>query len=1303
MAGAPAHPAPSSSRRTAQITGFAELWNAARKHSDVLLFATYLDGGTMCVRVTDTPHHIALELPDVSDDFLRQLYPELVWLAGDADRDVRGWLARRANNPRNPERMQCGRTNCSVCGLNSHRYTPAGVLVERAADDVRTFSTQPCVRILAEAHAATPGSCVAAHVEIVRKRPMSGFSPRPIPYALFTLGEAYYASRVFTKLSQWIDSKGWKACDPGARGCGLEVAEVRPDTVLSFLAESHALDPAPLPRSGADGLAGYKHLITPTFEGALLPKAAGSGSGSGPTRKTTCEDEFEIPFSALAWDALEVRPAPLRVLSFDIESFKLDPRTGRVLMCAFAADVANLAAGATELRGTPRRAVHCIVTRGAQTADVTLPPAQPGEEDEPQTQVHIVENEQQLLEEWTRLVVLYDADLLTGYNVDRFDVPFLRGRASALDVLAKFEVYSRVRGLRCTSKTLVRKSRQSGTKYITYHNAPGRLFIDMQQEVKERRQLSSYKLAHVCLTFFVEDVYGAATAALAASGQFSKFEAAVRAKGRPAREAALVLRTFAKRDMPWQEIVPHHDGSAEQRGELVEYCAQDARLPLRLLSELNVPTALAAKTSMCGIAPHHAPTMMQQALLGCAFQRFCCYHGIFRAKHRQFVRAEFPPGYFAAHTTGLPPKAAAGASAAAAVGEADEADGPAPKREKLDEDDEDEDDDDDDEVRAEDELRHDWIEAEEADAGDGQEGEGEGHGSGGQARKRALALALAQELAAAGSAPAAPKQKPKTQKQLEKELERALTPAAYVPAYAGRAPPRPTAWRAGVAYLDPKDTRSSENGGYVGGYVRDPVPGLFENPVVTLDFNSMYPSAMRESNTSGDTLLPANWQSNPEMARAVGSQYREGVMGAHWVTKQVHTGIFVHILEHFMGVRQEFKKLVKQHAAEGNAELKAVYSALETRAKLLANAAYGTTGAPSSEFACLDAAAETTGLGARYIKAVAHRLETHEGYLAEFGVQPVIVGGDTDSVFVLLECDRFRPGGRTTGRVDMARVFEAAEWLADDMNKSGLYQMPMFIAVDKVSERTLIEEKKKRYMVVAWASAAGPPKISSRGMELSRRDTLPAARDTLQAMSNLVLDVNRDVDRATLFELVRKHGQALLGGKLPLSAFVLSAGISKPLDEYRGPPSAHVELLKRLSAENPDAPIAQVGDRVQFVFAEAPDGSKMWQKARTPEELERDPSLRVDLIVNFTQRFCPPIERFLVPFCDEVDVRRLLDLRRYSFNGVAKSRIRGALNSKKRHIAQTDMIDHFERWEREKRARKEVAAAAAAEPEPEQV
>jgi DNA polymerase elongation subunit (family B) len=1184
---------------TAQITSICELWNPQTLSSDVVLFATRLTGETVSVIVTEIPHYVRLELP--YDAFPKQRLNELAaWL----DEDIRGWLKRRANNPRFPESMECGRTNCTFCGLNSFRVTGDGGTAPR---EVRVFSTQPCVRTLAQAHGDVPGACVLG-VRIVWGRPMSGFVPAPRPYAQFLLGEAYYAGRANTTLKKWVDAQGFRDSDFGVRGLGVEVCDVRPDTIISFLSATHELDPTPSPETGSEGLAGFKHLVVPSPECEVRAQEE---------RRTLASAEYRIAFPSVRWSKTEVRPAPLRIVSFDLETFKRDPITGEILMCGLVADVENFEGD--ELRGMPAKGAHVMLTWGALTSEVEIP------EDAKHATIHIVRTERELLLEIARLIQQYDPDFVTGYNINDFDFPFLFGRAKELGVASEFEgSLTRLRDYRATFKQIERKSRQSGTKFMTYYDMPGRNVVDMMIEVRARRMLSSYRLAHVSIVLFVEDVFGAEAAYLAEEGRYAEFEACVRAQGKSEGQAECVIREFTKRDMPWQQIVPHHNGTAEQRGVLSDYCLQDANLPMRMFRDLKIAKAYAAKVSVCGIAPHHAGTMMQQALLGCAFQRFCHYHRIFKAKHRQIIPREFPEGYFAKHVTGLPP----------VVEEEDEEEEEEEEEENVEEEEEEE------------EKQEEEDEPEEGVDEDDEK-----------------------------------PPKPPTRKQLDKMREAEETPVAYVPAYFGLPPPRPTTWVQGVPYKDPSDKRKSENGTYVGGYVRPPVPGLYEDPVVTLDFNSMYPSAMITHNISPDALLPFHWRDIPAYADVLRAHPpRQGVMGAEWVTPETHTGIFVYILKYFMDARQKFKALVKE---AGTPELKAVYSALENQCKVLANSAYGATGAGSSDFACVHAAAETTGMGSRYIKAVANRLEKHISYRVEFDLQPPkLVGGDTDSVFVLLGSSRFRKPGEY--RVDMNVVFQAAEWLAADLNTCGLYEHPMKIAVDKVSERTLIEEKKKRYVVVAWTSPKGPPKISSRGMETVRRDTLQATKDALQSLMKRVLDVTRPVDREAIFAEVQKRAQDLLAERLPLSAFILSQGITKPLVEYVGNPTMHIELLRRLARENPDAPLPQVGDRIEFVITES--GSKAFEKARTPDEVRADPTThKVDVVYNYTNRFQGPLTRFLVPFCEEDQVLRLLDLRRYSFRGIARGPSSGGAHASRRNIAQRDMIDFFERLQKRKR------------------
>lgn len=1286
-------------RRTAQVTSISERWNRELLESEVPLFCTLPDGETACVRVTGVPCRVALELGDVIAD------EELDQLCVSLDKNVREWIWRRAKSERK-SMLECGRSNCSMCGMNAWAYDENENRVKR---EQRTFSTQPCVRALAEAHARTPRACVKS-VRRTHARPMSCYVPAPIEFAEFELGGAYYASRVASALRKWIDEKGWR--DSGrVRGCGVEVCEVRPDTVLAFLDATHALSTEASLEKGADSITGFTHVILPPVFDQIL----------GDARISNCAQEYVVDFPTLRWDRSIVATAPLRIAAFDLETTHLDPTKGSVLMASFVTRCKHLPRGTQRLRGRPAEAAHLIITPGTRTRDVKMP------ENARAVTVHIVDDEAALLVKFAELVRTYDPDMITGYNSDVFDFAFLWKRAQLLgdDTLARFERMSRIPNMRCTQSILTRKSRQSGTRFVTFYNFPGRTIFDMKNEVMARRQLSNYKLDHVGFTVFVEDPFGRDVATLAKTAKIAEFEAAVTAKlmkklcaDEAARKAARILADATKRDMHYTEIVPHHNGTAEQRGELAEYCVHDAEIPLDLEEAFGVVTALAAKAVVCGIAPHHVPTMMQQALLSRAFQRFCHVHRVFKAKHRQMARADFPEGYFGKHSNGVfprpapkpdaPGQAASSSSArkrrarststasredheVASLVTATSASAGAEARDLTDVEGDDDDDpgydaEEEEEEGAPDESQE-WIEPDPED----------------DDVVEVARVFGAATISGSGAAPApASRAKPRTAEQIQKAEERAVKEEekrlqkaaeyasemlAFVPAHFGDKPPRMTEWVEGVPYLDPTDVRTTEKN-YAGGYVREPKPGLYTLPIGVLDFNSMYPNEMRRHNLSPNTRLQPGWRDMPLFAHLTDEDVTEGLMGAHWIKQRIYTGIFLHILEYFLNERARFRELAKA-LKQSDPVLSQMYDALQNQCKVLANSLYGATGAPSSDFADVHVAAETTGRGSTMIRKVAHRLETHPEYKKVFDLHaPELIGGDTDSVFVLAASrDMFEwEAGIRVGRPKMDVVFRKFTWLRDDMNKCGIYSPPAVIGVDGISERSLFEEKKKRYLMVAWTDPEKPPEIKSKGMELVRRDTLPATRYTLERMRDLVLDVNRDVDRRSVYAIVRADAQAFLGGKLPVEAFVLSQKITKPLHEYKGK-VAHVELLKRLERENPALPKTPVGDRVQFVYAFVEGATHQWMRVRTPEEVkESGGALKVDYILNYVKRFRGPVERFLLPWCPPAEVATLLDLERYSYDASFTSATKGRGATSKRHKAQRDLRDCFEEMKRKRDA-----------------
>ena len=119
------------------------------------------------------------------------------------------------------------------------------------------------------------------------------------------------------------------------------------------------------------------------------------------------------------------------------------------------------------------------------------------------TKVFSFKDETDLLYAWREFVRVLDPDLITGYNIVNFDIPYIIGRAEALNLqqYAKFgrvrEVLTKVRDSTFTSKTL-------GTRETKDINIEGRIQFDMLQYIIREYKLRSYSLNSVSAKFLGE-------------------------------------------------------------------------------------------------------------------------------------------------------------------------------------------------------------------------------------------------------------------------------------------------------------------------------------------------------------------------------------------------------------------------------------------------------------------------------------------------------------------------------------------------------------------------------------------------------------------------------------------------------------------------------------------------------------------------------------------------------------------------------------------------------------------------------
>lgn len=171
-------------------------------------------------------------------------------------------------------------------------------------------------------------------------------------------------------------------------------------------------------------------------------------------------------------------------------------------------------------------------------------------------QVITSEKEEDMLIKWRAFLEACDPDIITGYNVQNFDIPYLLDRAEALskgsgqkkNVLKSFALWGRIRNSKAKMKDTMFQSAAYGRRSNVETTIEGRVIFDMLPYMQRNHNLSSYTLNAVCSEFLGQQ----------------------------------------KEDVHHSIISDLQNGSDEDRHRLAVYCLKDALLPLRLMNKLSV-------------------------------------------------------------------------------------------------------------------------------------------------------------------------------------------------------------------------------------------------------------------------------------------------------------------------------------------------------------------------------------------------------------------------------------------------------------------------------------------------------------------------------------------------------------------------------------------------------------------------------------------------------------------------------------------------------------------------------------------
>lgn len=415
----------------------------------------------------------------------------------------------------------------------------------------------------------------------------------------------------------------------------------------------------------------------------------------------------------------------------------------------------------------------------------------------------------------------------------------------------------------------------------------------------------------------------------------------------------------------------------------------------------------------------------------------------------------------------------------------------------------------------------------------------------------------------------------------------------------------------------PSKTAEENDDKTKGAIVKDPKIGFYDEWVITLDFQSLYPSCMRAWNICYSTFVSRKWA---EANLKPGDYYLlpDTVPNAEYcfVAEHIRLGILPEIETALFNLRNQAKK--KKAESKGT-PLFVVYDKLQEAYKLQMNSLYGFL---KADTLCKKELMEAvTGFGRWMLEETTKIVENN------FPGSEVIYG-DTDSVFI------------TFGKqYDMEEAFalgqQAADMCTDYFTKirTDAGKEPVHLLQREKGFKPFMLCRKKRYAGLKFLSPTEKPEQSESGVETVRRDNAKIGSGTMAECLKMMI-TEGDVKGERSIAFVHNTIRDLLQGRIPLDQLVITKGLSKSKKAYEESTSRqiHVELANRIEArshETGEQPYA-TGDRVPFVMVPGTKDSPAFERGEDPLYAIRH-GIPIDYNYYIRNQMMKPLLRIFTP------------------------------------------------------------------------
>eukprot|EP01029_Cantina_marsupialis_P015130 TRINITY_DN3311_c1_g1_i1.p1 TRINITY_DN3311_c1_g1~~TRINITY_DN3311_c1_g1_i1.p1 ORF type:complete len:1529 (-),score=552.50 TRINITY_DN3311_c1_g1_i1:228-4814(-) len=435
-------------------------------------------------------------------------------------------------------------------------------------------------------------------------------------------------------------------------------------------------------------------------------------------------------------------------------------------------------------------------------------------------------------------------------------------------------------------------------------------------------------------------------------------------------------------------------------------------------------------------------------------------------------------------------------------------------------------------------------------------------------------------------------------------------------------------------YWQPKQkkTNGKKRGkaSYSGGLVLDPKVGLYDKYILLLDFNSLYPSIIREFNLCFTTVSRPPVKLNVDEENENNKNKNNSENGEQdnnnneveddehqlpdFPAKDMPDGLLPRIVTRLLEARAAHRSKIKTAKSDGD---KAKHNIAQLALKILANSMYGCLGFSSSRFFAKSIAAMITSKGRELL------METKT--IAENDTSLEVIYGDTDSIMLY------------TNSLNIQEVLELGKRVTNLIAKR--YKI-LRLGIDGYF-RMMLLLKKKKYAALLCDENGNVSGRELKGLDMVRRDWCELSREVGRRVVNEIFTIgNQRVDEdgdtiiisreeavTAIHNMMQLLSEEVRAGKCD-NSLVITKGLTKMPNQYNDiKGQAHVQVAARMLKRGETV---QAGSVIKYVICKGESKSAA-ERAYSPKEMMSSDELKLDYEWYLSQQILPPISRLCEP------------------------------------------------------------------------